>query len=401
MMSKVAIIGGGPAGLMASIEASRNPSNEVVVLERNKEVCKKLLLTGSGRCNVTSAIPVREMTNHYYDKGNFLFSTFYQFSNQDLIQFLEKNGVKTAIEKDKVFPKSNKAGDIRTLLMHKAKTNNVKIRTNTLVKQVERHSESNEFIVDQELFTEIVIATGGFTYKSTGSDGIGYNIAKSFGHSIQKPLPALGSLKTTSYKDLQGLSLDVDSLDYYIDNKLVMSEKGSIMFTHFGLSGPPVINLSYYATCAGNKHEIIIKIFNESELDELLREKLRSSSAKQLLNVLNQIIPNRLTKFLFNDKLLIKQAAHVSNDEVKYIKDKLTNWQVKVFDIYDYDKAIATKGGVRLDEVDPKTMMSKQVKNLFFSGEILDLVGKTGGFNLQLAFSTGYVAGKTIANKGE
>ncbi|MFP4457521.1 MAG: NAD(P)/FAD-dependent oxidoreductase [Clostridia bacterium] len=397
-MSKVAIIGGGPAGLMAAIEASKSLNNEVVVFERNEEICKKLLLTGNGRCNVTSAIPTREMIDYYYDKGDFLYSAFYQFSNHDLIQFLERNGVRTKNENNKVFPKSEKANDVRALLIDLAKSYSVKFNTNTLVKKV---TLKDGFIINGELFTKLVLATGGITYKSTGSDGIGYQIAKYFGHSIEKPQPVLGSLKTTTFKELQGLSLDVESLEYYIDDVLVGREKGSIIFTHFGLSGPPVINLTYHTTCPGANHKIVIRVYSKNELGNLLRKKIKLNSSKQMSNVISQTIPSRLTNFLFSNEVLTKQAAHISNEEIDNIIEKLTNWQVKVFDVFDYDKAMATKGGIKLEEIDPKTMMSKKIDNLFFAGEILDLVGKTGGYNLQEAFSTGYVAGKTIANKGE
>jgi len=400
MMSKVGIIGGGPSGLMAAIEAAKNPNNKVVVLERNSSCCKKLLLTGNGRCNLTTILPINEMVESYYDKGKFLYSAFYQFSNYNLIDFFEKNGLKTKIEGTKVFPESDLANDVRKVLLKCAKDNSVKIKNNCLIKKIDYFLDHNKFLVDDSYFDYLVIATGGITYKATGSDGIGYRLAKSLNHSVVQPQPALGSMNTEIFDKLQGLALEVNQVSYFIDNELIASEKGSVLFTHFGLSGPPIINLSYYATGKGNHHYLVVSLFGRDNIRNKLDDLIKDNSAKQFNNILGLLLPKRLAHFLFDEALLSKQTAHVTKEEIKQVEKKLTYWKINIFGINDHDKSMATKGGVCLENINPKTMMSKIIKNLYFTGELIDIVGKTGGFNLQMAFSTGFVAGKSI-KKGE
>lgn len=398
MMSKVAIIGAGPAGLMAAIEASKNSNNQVIIFERNKIAGKKLLLTGNGRCNLTSNLITDEMITRYYSKGSFLYSAFHQFSNYDLMDLMEANGVMLKSEENKIYPQSNKADDVRKALLAQLEKSNIRIRYSCHVQSIEY---DGNFLVNDETFDYVVLATGGITHQATGSDGGGYKIAKFFGHDIVKPKPILGSLITNPFSDLQGLTLDVESIEYSIDNKLMKSDKGPVLFTHFGLSGPPIINLSYYATCSGEKHVLNLKIFHQERLREKLNDLIKTESVKSFHNIINQIIPKRLATFLIFDEILNKQSAHISNQEKEQVINLLTDWPIEIEGLYDYDKAMGTKGGVALEEIDPKTMMSKKVNNLYFAGEIIDLVGETGGYNLQQAFSTGFVVGKNIACKRE
>jgi predicted Rossmann fold flavoprotein len=398
-MSKVGVIGGGPSGLMAAIEAAKNPENEVFVLERNNRCCKKLLLTGNERCNITTTLPINEMIDNYYGNGKFLYSAYYQFSNYDLVQFFEKNGLNTKVEDLKVFPETDLANDVRKVLLKCADTKNVIIKNNLLIKEVNFSHKEKNFLVNEEFYDYLVIATGGITYKSTGSDGIGYRLARSLNHNVIEPQPTLGAIKTEVFEHLQGLTIDVSKINYLIDGNIVANEYGPVIFTHFGLSGPPILNLSYYVTEKGEKHSVILTLFEESLIREKLIKLIETNSSKIFKNILNILLPKRLVEFLFIDKILDKQAAHLTSEELEETIKKLTYWEIDVYGIYDHDKAMATKGGVSIDNIDPKTMMSKIVDNLYFTGELIDIVGKTGGFNLQLAFSTGFVAGKSIAKR--
>jgi predicted Rossmann fold flavoprotein len=209
----------------------------------------------------------------------------------------------------------------------------------------------------------------------------------------------LGAIKTEVFEHLQGLTIDVSKINYLIDGNIVANEYGPVIFTHFGLSGPPILNLSYYVTEKGEKHSVILTLFEESLIREKLIKLIETNSSKIFKNILNILLPKRLVEFLFIDKILDKQAAHLTSEELEETIKKLTYWEIDVYGIYDHDKAMATKGGVSIDNIDPKTMMSKIVDNLYFTGELIDIVGKTGGFNLQLAFSTGFVAGKSIAKR--
>jgi hypothetical protein len=395
-MTKVAVIGAGPAGLMTAICISKNSNLSVNVFERNKSAGKKLLLTGNGRCNVTSGINFRDFINKYYDKGKFLYSSFYRFSNQDLIDFFEELGVRLKYEGIKIYPVSNKANDIRKALVDLAITQGVKISYNTFIEDI--NIIDDKYIIDGNIYDVLVLSTGGMSYKNTGSDGTGYKIAKSLGHTIVTPEPVLAPLKTDVIKELQGLSLDVN-VDFLIDGKSIGTAQGGLIFTHYGLSGPSVLDISYYYQSSKHKQEIKIKTFDKDEILHLLQSSMDNNQSKTFKNIINNYIPKRFVEFLLPQSLLDKECANISKKELDEVTDLLSDFKMRVHGRLGFNEAMVTKGGVSLNEVNPKNMHSLIQKNLFIVGEMLDLTGQTGGYNLQAAFSTGYVAGEYIASK--
>jgi len=403
----VAVIGAGPAGIMAAIKASER-GLKVVLVEKNSILGKKLLLTGNGRCNITNAeFDLKKLVQNY-DNGKFLFHIFSVFGPKETIKFFEKIGVKTKIEENKrVFPTSNSAKDVLNALIEHIADKNVRIIYNAEVVDIilENKKISKILLKNREICAKkYIFCTGGKSRSLTGSDGLGYKLIEKLGHSIVKPMPALSplELKEEWIKNLQGVSLSSVGVNVFEGANKQFSEKGEIIFTHFGVSGPAILNIS------GKVGELLeskdVKIYfdlfpllNNERLREELGNNLQRYPKQTLKNVLSKLLPDRLAEVLIDvvglDKN--KRGVCISGVEKNILIKILKNFGVSAKNVYSFDQSQVTKGGVFLEEIDHKTLASKIIKNLFFAGEIIDIDGKTGGFNLQMCWSTGYVAGES------
>lgn len=406
-MKKIIIIGGGPAGMMSAIQAAKNGAN-VLLLEKTNRVGKKLSITGKGRCNITNAADIQEIIKNIPDNGKFLNSVLRAFDSNDVINFFEDIGVKTKIERgNRVFPESDKASEVVDALINQMTELGVEIRTNTRVTDI---IASSNKIVGVEIGKKIepadavILAVGGSSYPATGSTGDGFTMAKKLGHNVTKILPALVPLETeeTFVKDLQGLSLRNVKVILFADNKKIAEEFGEMLFTHFGVSGPIILTLSRQAAMLLDENKFVELSINlkpaltpEQLSARVIRdfEKFQRKSAR---NALVELLPHALIPIIL-DLAYIDEEKHidsVTQAERKRLIETLRDFRLTIKKTRPIAEAIVTSGGVSVKEINPKTMESKLIKNLFFAGEVVDIAGFTGGFNLQAAFSMGYAAGK-------
>lgn len=405
-MKKIIVIGGGAAGMIAAIQAAKNNA-DVLLLEKTNRVGKKLSITGKGRCNITNAADIPEIIKNIPGNGKFLNSVLRTFDSKDVINFFEGIGVKTKIERgNRVFPESDKASEVVDALINNMKELGVEIRTNTKVTDI---TASNNKIVGVEIGKNIepadavILAVGGSSYPATGSTGDGFEIARRLGHTVTKILPALVPLETEELfvKDLQGLSLKNVKVTLLADDKKVAEEFGEMLFTHFGVSGPIILTLSRKAAFLLDEGKFVELSINlkpaltpEQIAARVLRdfEKYKRKSAK---NALIDLLPSTLIPIIL-DLSYINEDKHidsVTQVERKRLTDTLRDFRLTITKTRPIAEAIVTAGGVSVKEINPKTMESKIIKNLFFAGEVTDIDGFTGGFNLQAAFSMGYAAG--------
>lgn len=418
----VAVIGSGPAGMMAAITAANaEPNRSVVLIEKNQQSGKKFLLTGNGRCNLTNAEFNLKKLVENYNNGEFLFHAFSVFGPKETIEFFNGLGIQTRTENDKrVFPANGSAKKVLEALENSLAANNVKIIYGSQVKDIIKKGKKIEKIIleDQPAsaqgFGEVkeikagkyIFCFGGKSYALTGSDGYGYNLAEKLGHTIKKPAPALCPirLKEGWVKNLQGITLENVRVNVLQGGKKKISEFGSVMFTHYGLSGPSVLNISGEIGNLITKGEVKISIdlfpkLNQAEVLDGFEEIVRKYPRQAIKNVLSELAPERFIE-IFLDCAKIdpyKIANNMSKAEKDFISKKLKNFEAIVADVFGFDLAMVTRGGVSLKEINHKTMKSTIIDNLFFAGEIIDVDGKTGGFNLQLCWSTGYLAGKNAS----
>lgn len=405
MINKIGVIGAGPAGILAAgIAASRGMN--VTLLEKNERVGKKMFITGKGRCNITNASPIEDFFGSIITNSTFLYSSLYSFTNEDILRLLHDLGLKTKIERgNRVFPESDKSSDVIKALNTFLNKNNVDIRLKCNVNKI-IHS-NGKFIVyleDEELiFDRLILATGGKSYPATGSTGDGYIFAKKLGHKIIPLKPSLVPMEINApwIDDLQGLALKNVSLKVYGDKKLIHEEFGEMIFTHYGISGPIVLSTSNFLH--GNHKNLTISIDLKPALDEekLNNRILRDFSLynnKLIRNSLNDLLPKRLIPWIIKfsnidpDKVVNQITKEERNNLISNIKG--FNMDFKSF--RPIEEAIVTSGGVSTKEINPSTMESKLIPNLFFAGEIIDVDALTGGYNLQIAFSTGYLAGMNV-----
>lgn len=404
----VAIVGGGPAGMMAAISAGKSGAS-VVLLEKNKELGKKLLITGNGRCNFTSKTDgLRGFVNKFGDNGKFLFSALSKFSVDDVITFFKERGVEAKIEAcGKVFPKSDRSKDILKALLDSLEQFKVDIKTNASVSRIiaSKNSISGLELESGDIVEadKYIICTGGKSFPQTGSSGDAYAWAGRLGHTIIEPAPALTSIVLADHflKDLQGISLSEVKLNLFKNNKKTFSEIGDIMFTGNGLGGPLVMDAS--RSIARENQDILsldIDLFpnsDEKEVDSKLLDIFGKESNKTIKNCLEGMFPSRLVAVMFMIFEVDpgKKVNSVSKDERKSIVSLIKKFKLSIKGLSGFERAYITSGGIALNEIDPKTMRSKIVDNLYFAGEVLDLDGPSGGYNLQVCWSTGYVAGNT------
>lgn len=418
---KVIIIGGGPAGMLAAISAAQN-GDDVTILEKMNMLGKKLLITGKGRCNITSSLDISEFIQNIPGNGRFLYSSFEKFTNNDIIELLKKHNVKVKEERgNRIFPVSDKSMDVLNALIEELKDLNVKILTNSNVKNIVVENGSVvavEYIKDDKKITQnadkVVLATGGKSYQATGSTGDGYEIAKKLGHTITKIIPSLVPVVANAEKSLdlcktlQGLSLkNVDiKFEDVEKNKVIYQDFGEMIFTHFGVSGPTILSGSAHLLRYKNIDElfnagkIVLKIdlkpaLSVEKLDLRLLRDFEKEKNKLFKNSLNDLLPQKLIEPIIKLSNINpnKQVNEVTKIERTNLIKILKNLTITVSGFRPINEAIITSGGVSIKEINPKTMESKLVNGLYFAGEIIDVDAYTGGFNLQIAYSTGYVAG--------
>lgn len=407
----VIVIGGGPAGMMASITAAMNGS-KVALFEKNKRLGKKLLMTGGGRCNVTNNRPVDDLITHIPGNGRFLYSTFAQFDNQDIMSFFSERGVALKEEDHgRIFPVSNKSSTIVDTLKNELDNLNVSLHFKEPVEKIISNGASIQGVRTAEgdySAKSVVVTTGGITYPSTGAQGDGYRFAKSVGHHVTPLYPTESPIFLTddfiAAKTLQGLSLQDVTLSV-IDqkNKTIASHEMDLLFTHFGVSGPAALRCSSFVNQLLRKQETVtlnLDCFPQLTKDELLAEiKERSSaSTKQLKNALVGLLPERLLLF-FLEKVGISEQTYsqTTNEQWSQLIDYFKNWSLTANKTFGLEKSFVTGGGVELKEINPKDLASKKIPGLYFAGEVLDVNGYTGGYNITTAFCTGYVAGTNAA----
>lgn len=397
-MSKVIVVGAGPAGIMAALSASKN--NEVILIERNNEIGKKLKLTGGGRCNITNNRDIEEFFDKIVTNKKFLYSALYNFTNRDLLDYFSSKGLEYKVEYDeKVFTKSDKADEVIDIFKRELMKNDVRIYYNTKVQDLIIKNETINGIVtekgDEILADKVIVTTGGKSYPTTGSDGSMFDILQKHGHTINNFYPALIPLVTKNgfVKNLQGVAMKEVIIGTTIKKKKIQRQ-GDMIFTHFGISGPGVLKFSSYINKLLKDGEVNIKIdflpyISKEELSKIIR-----GSNKSILNNLKEYLPQNFIKEILNILNLteVKVAELKKEDEVKLI-EHIKEMTLTVEDTITIKAAMVTSGGVSVKEINSSTMESKKIKNLFFAGEVIDIDAETGGFNLQIAFSTGYLAG--------
>lgn len=409
MKYDVAIIGGGPAGMIASGRAGELGSRAILI-EKNKSLGVKLLMTGKGRCNITNkAGDLKEIIKRFGKDGRFLFSVFSRFGVDEVINFFKKNNLKIKIEKDgRVFPASDKAQDVLNALINYLKKSQVEIRTNSEVKEIIKKGNKIEKIIlanNEELVADnFIICTGGESYPITGSNGDGYKWARKLGHTIIKPLPALTPIiiKEKYVKELEGLSLKDVEIGIYKKGKKIDYRFGEAIFTARGMSGPIILDMSKKI---GEElsSELRMKIDFKPELDFLeldkkLQNDFQKNSNKLLKNSFNGLLSKKLVPIIIRLSGVSpdKKVNSITKEERKKILHLIKEFGLGIKGLEGFSKAIITSGGIELGEVDQKTMKSKLIDNLYFTGEILNLDGPTGGYNLQVCWATGYVAGESV-----
>ena len=411
-MKNVIIIGGGPAGMIAAI-ASAKCGDNVTLIEKNSSCGKKLLITGKGRCNITNSADLNEFIENTPTNPKFLYGALNNFSNEDIISMLEKQGLKTKVERGgRVFPVSDKSYDVLDALLGILKELKVKILTNTeatsiIVKNGQavgvktKNSELNG--------SKIILATGGKSYPITGSTGDGYKMAMELGHTVTDLKPSLIPLTSNdeTCKNLQGLSLKNVAIKLKDNDKIIYKDFGEMLFAHFGVSGPIVLSASSYLVRYKNLNEALknnsinLQIdlkpaLTEEKLDARILRDFEQEKNKEFKNSLDKLLPQKLIPVII-EKTKIKpnkKVNEITKEERQSIVKNLKNLEINITGVRPIEEAIITSGGINVKEINPKTMESKIIKGLFFAGEIIDVDCLTGGFNLQVAWSTGYTAGR-------
>ena len=411
---KVVVIGGGPAGMMSAITSAEN-GNKVILIEKMQSLGRKLLITGKGRCNITSSLSMDEFIKNTPGNGMFLYSVYKNYTNTDIIDFLKRQGLEVKEERgNRIFPITDKSQDVLKCFTKRLKELNVEILLNQKVSEI---LVKDEMVIGVKLqdkiinADKIILATGGKSYPLTGSTGDGYKMVEKLGHTVTKIKPSLVPLETfekDTCKEMQGLSLrNVEiKLKDIEKNKIIYEDFGEMLFTHFGVSGPTILSSSAHLVRYKNIDELLknkkIKLsidlkpaLSEEKLDERILRDFNEIKNKQFKNSLDKLLPQKLINIIIERSGINpqKQVNEIKKEERRNLVKLLKNFEVTIKGFRPIDEAIITSGGINIKEINPKTMESKIVNGLYFAGEIIDVDSYTGGFNLQIAYSTGYTAG--------
>lgn len=407
-MKKVIVIGAGPAGMMAAITASKS-NNNVILLEGNEKLGKKLFITGKGRCNVTNIKDISEFFDYIPGNPHFLYSALYTYTNEDTINFFESQGIKLKAERGgRVFPFSDKSSDIIKGLSNELSKNNVEVKLNSKVTditlkkdKIESVEVNNEYLIKADYF---IIATGGVSYPLTGSRGDGLKFSKKLGHSITELKPSLVpiELKDSWIKDLVGLTLKNIEISILRDGtkKPLYKNQGEMLFTSYGVSGPLILKGSRYITNNGN-YSISLDLkpaLSNEELDKRIQKDFKKFINKDFKNSLDELLPKKLIPVVIELSKISenKKVNEITKEERKNLVNLIKGIKLKIKGLRPIEEAIVTSGGVDTLEIDPSTMKSKIISNLSFAGEVIDVDAFTGGYNVQIALSTGFLAGSNI-----
>lgn len=408
----VAVIGGGPSGIIAAGRAGELGAR-VIIIEKNDILGKKLLMTGNGRCNLTQAeFDIRKLVEKFGENGKFLFSSLSVFGTKETIDFFNKLGLETKVERGgRVFPASDDSHDVLNTLIKYIQRNNVKIRLNSKVTDVEKEENKISYIKvgEEKIFADkYIISTGGKSYPGTGSTGDGFKWALKLGHSVTELSPSLVPVKISDdwVKELQGLSLKNVELNIYQNNRRQDSFFGEMLFTHFGISGPIVLSASKLIGQLLKKGNVKVSIdlkpaLDFTKLDKRILRDFQEYQNKLFKNSLKDLLPQKLIPIIVRLSGIDpdKQVNSITKEERHKIVSLLKKLDMNVSGLLGFDYSLVTSGGINIKEIDPKTMRSKLIRNLYFAGEIIDLDGPTGGYNLQMCWTTGYIAGQNSAIK--
>lgn len=410
-MSKVIIIGAGAAGIMAAVSSALN-GHTVSIYEKNDRIGRKLYITGKGRCNITNAADMKTIMENVVNNSKFLYSAFKQFDNQDVVEMLENAGCPTKVERgNRVFPVSDKSSDVikafQKILSELSVEVNLKAEVKSLI--IEDSICKGIKLADKSIYADaVIVATGGRSYPGTGSTGDGYRFAKNTGHKVGKLYPSLVPFtleEKEEIKQLQGLSLKNVAVEIYDGDKNIYKDFGEMLFTHFGISGPTLISASSYAVerIIDDKKKLRIVIdlkpaLDNEKLDARLLRDFENAKNKQLKNVLPKLLPLKLIPEVLRQADLKEdiKICNITRKERLKLLYALKNLSYTIDGVRGFEEAIITKGGVDVSDINPKTMESRLITSLYFVGEVLDIDALTGGYNLQVAWSTGYVAGGNI-----
>lgn len=406
MTTRVGVIGGGPAGIMAA-GAAAGRGHDVTLIEKNKQLGKKLFITGKGRCNITNAAPIDEFFDNIISNREFLYSSLYTFDNEAIIRLLESYGLQTKVERgNRVFPESDKSSDVIKAFQRYLDHMGADILLNSKVSHV--YMEDNTFMVvlttgEKMQFDKLVIATGGASYPATGSEGDGYKLARAFGHTVTALKPSLVPIELEEpwLKDLMGLSLKNVTLRAFNGKKLIHEEFGEMIFTHFGISGPIVLTMSNHINRLKSKPVLTLDMkpaLDDETLDNRLLRDFQEYTNKQLKNALNDLLPQKLIPLIIEVSGIYpeKTVHQITREERTRLLSAIKSFPLNYKGFRPLDEAIVTSGGIKVQEINPSTMESRIVPGLYFAGEIMDIDALTGGYNLQIAYSTGYLAGINV-----
>ena len=405
-MSNVIVVGGGAAGMMAAVFAARSGQN-VQLLEKNEKLGKKLFITGKGRCNITNAADIEDLFTAVISNPKFLYSGFYSFTNQQVIDFFEELGVKTKIERgERVFPVSDHSSDVIAAFSRELKSLGVSVSLHTEVKELlcEQDKVCGVLLTNGKKMKAdaVIVATGGISYPSTGSTGDGYRFAREAGHKVTELLPSLVPMEVRQWyaKELQGLSLRNIEIRITDGKKKLYEEFGEMLFTHYGVTGPVILSASSVVGKTLRKKELTLHIdlkpaLSEEQLDKRILREFDANHNKQYKNSIDSLFPAKLKPVMIELSEIEpeKKVNEITKEERQRLVHLIKDFTMTLTGLRGYNEAIITKGGVSVKEIDPGTMESKIIKGLYFAGEVLDLDAVTGGYNLQIAWSTGYLAG--------
>lgn len=410
-MGKVLVVGGGAAGMMAAVFAARN-GQEVHLFERNEKLGKKLFITGKGRCNLTNACDMEELLDAVVTNRKFLFSSFYGFTNDETMEFFEELGLHLKTERgNRVFPVSDHSSDVIRVLQKELHQLNVKLHLNTKVTWIGEKDGAFSYLKLEDGTTvsgdACIIATGGNSYQTTGSTGDGYRFARDLGHTVTEIRPALVPIETKEpyVKELQGLSLRNVEVSIWDGRKELYREFGEMLFTHYGVSGPLILTASSFIGKKLEQKPLRLKIdlkpaLSEEQLDARVLRDFEENKNRQFKNAVGRLFPSRLIPVMIELSGIHpdKKVNEISREERKRFVSIIKGVEMTLTRLRDFNEAIITQGGVSVKEINPATMESKKVKGIYFAGEVMDLDAVTGGFNLQIAWSTGNAAGSCVAD---